>query len=190
MNNDWIFWGLKIAPIASKGSRDSLMASRAPPPGASEQDKLILKYLREKVDPVFVPMMRTIIQKVKEWDCGNRCVTPVQPGDWGVFFHHSMFKGTRQKSRTTIFRESYTAPFLVRCLPLLFFWRLFLPPPICLPHSARTTWRALSSTTSRRARRRLSLVRGDVCLCSLQCRVHDRFSYRGVCLVATLLIGP
>ena len=37
---------------------------RAVPPGASEQDKLILKYLSDKVDPIFVPLMRTLIQKV------------------------------------------------------------------------------------------------------------------------------
>ena len=40
------------------------MAAREAPLGASEQDKLILKYLREKVDPIFVPMMRSLIQQV------------------------------------------------------------------------------------------------------------------------------
>ena len=37
--------------------------ARKIPAGASEQDKMILQYLRDKVDPVFVPLMRTLIQK-------------------------------------------------------------------------------------------------------------------------------
>jgi len=136
LNNDWIFWGLKIAPIASKGSRDSLMASRAPPPGASEQDKLILKYLREKVDPVFVPMMRTIIQKVKEWDCGNRCVTPVQPGDWGVFFSSFHVQRHAPKKSDHHFQGIIHSPLPCSVSSSSIFLAPF-PPPTNLPSPQR-----------------------------------------------------
>ena len=51
--------GALILPILEKMAANG----RKIPAGASEQDKMILQYLRDKVDPVFVPLMRTLIQK-------------------------------------------------------------------------------------------------------------------------------
>jgi len=53
-----------LAPSPAPATAQAAAPSDPPPqPGSAEEDRVILKYLRQKVDPLFVPMTRALVRE-------------------------------------------------------------------------------------------------------------------------------